>query len=62
MGDSVRNMRCALGLITATLASAGQFTTSISGAYPDIVSAIATDAAGNTYVVGSRQLPGRRRS
>jgi uncharacterized protein (TIGR03437 family) len=50
-------MRVVLFLIT-TLAIAGQFTTSIGDANTYLVSAIATDAAGNTYVVGSRQLAG----
>jgi uncharacterized protein (TIGR03437 family) len=45
-------------IIAASVAMAGEFTTSIGGAYPCVVSAIATDSAGNTYVVGSRQLPG----
>ena len=48
-------MRFVLFLIT-TLAIAGEFTTSLGDAYPYIISAIATDSAGNTYVVGSRQL------
>jgi hypothetical protein len=43
-----------LFLITVTLATAGEFTTSIGGLYPDVPSAITTDSAGNTYVVGSR--------
>jgi uncharacterized protein (TIGR03437 family) len=45
-------------LITTQAAIAGQFTTVIGGAYPVTVSAVATDSAGNTYVVGSAQLPG----
>lgn len=45
-------------LITIQTAIAGQFTTVIGGANPAAVSAIATDSAGNTYVVGSTQLPG----
>jgi uncharacterized protein (TIGR03437 family) len=45
-----------LALLSATGATAGQFTTSIGGTYLEAVSAIATDGAGNTYVVGSRQL------
>ncbi|MGA3186015.1 MAG: SBBP repeat-containing protein [Bryobacteraceae bacterium] len=49
-------MRFLLVLITTTLAIAGQFTTSIGDAYPFTVSAITTDSAGNTYVVGGRQL------
>ncbi len=40
------------------LAIAGEFTTSLGDAYPYTISAITTDAAGNTYVVGSRQLGG----
>jgi uncharacterized protein (TIGR03437 family) len=51
-------MRFGLFLIATALAMAGEFTTSIGGAYPHLVSAITTDSAGNTYVVGSRQLPG----
>jgi uncharacterized protein (TIGR03437 family) len=45
-------------LITTQTAIGGQFTTVIGGGYPVAVSAIATDSAGNTYVVGSTQLPG----
>jgi uncharacterized protein (TIGR03437 family) len=45
-------------IITAQTAIAGQFTTVIGGAYPAAVSAIATDSAGNTYVVGSMQIAG----
>jgi uncharacterized protein (TIGR03437 family) len=44
----------ALLSVTPTLAIAGEFTTSIGGAYPDVVSALTTDSAGNTYVVGTR--------
>ena len=51
-------MRFVFLLIATTLAMAGEFTTSIGGLYPSTVSAITTDSAGNTYVVGSRQLPG----
>jgi uncharacterized protein (TIGR03437 family) len=40
----------------AGLAVAGQFATSLGDAYPYQISAITTDAAGNTYVVGSREL------
>ncbi|HTB11722.1 MAG TPA: SBBP repeat-containing protein [Bryobacteraceae bacterium] len=40
----------------ATSAIAGEFTTSIGDTYPYTVSAITTDSAGNTYIVGSRQL------
>jgi uncharacterized protein (TIGR03437 family) len=46
-------MRCALFLIT-TQAIAGGFTTYIGTTYPYTVSAVATDASSNTYVVGSR--------
>jgi uncharacterized protein (TIGR03437 family) len=49
-------MRFVLFFITATLAIAGQFTTSIGDVYPFQVSAVAADSAGNTYVVGSRLL------
>src|SRR5580700_9825718 len=51
-------MRFVLFLITSTLAIAGGFTTSLGDAYPYTVSAITTDAAGNTYVVGSRTIAG----
>src|SRR5580658_6846676 len=44
--------------LTPSFAIAGQFTTALGGAYPATVSAIATDSAGNTYVVGSTRLPG----
>lgn len=51
-----------LGLILLSMAPifavAGQFTTVLGGEYPPTVSAIAVDSAGNTYVVGSTQLPG----
>jgi uncharacterized protein (TIGR03437 family) len=50
-------MRFAFFLIAAQ-AIAGDFTTSLGDAYPYAVSAITTDAAGNTYVVGSRTIPG----
>ena len=40
----------------ALLIIAGEFTTSLGDAYPYTISAITTDSAGNTYVVGSRQL------
>jgi uncharacterized protein (TIGR03437 family) len=49
-------MRFALFLLTAIVASAGEFTTSLGDVYPYTISAITTDSAGNTYVVGSRQL------
>jgi uncharacterized protein (TIGR03437 family) len=42
--------------LTTTLAIAGEFTTSLGDVYPYTVSAITTDAAGNTYVVGSRSI------
>ena len=48
-------MRLVLFLIT-TLAIAGDFTTSLGDTYPYTISAITTDSAGNTYVVGSRQF------
>ena len=51
-------MRFVLFLIATSLATAGEFTTSIGGFYPYAISAITADSAGNTYVVGSRQLPG----
>jgi uncharacterized protein (TIGR03437 family) len=43
--------------VAPTFGLAGQFTTVLGGTYPPTVSAIATDSAGNTYVVGSTQLP-----
>jgi len=49
-------MRFVLILLSATLAIAGEFTTSLGDANPYMISAITTDSAGNTYVVGSRQL------
>ena len=49
-------MRFALVFIASTLASAGEFTTSLGDANPYLISAITTDSAGNTYIVGSRQL------
>jgi hypothetical protein len=42
----------------AGLAVAGEFTTSLGDANPYTISAITTDSAGNTYIVGSRQLGG----
>src|SRR5580704_2037692 len=51
-------MRLVLFLLIPTLAIAGEFTTSLGDTYPYMVSAITTDSAGNTYVVGSRQLGG----
>ena len=51
-------MRFVFFLIATTLAMGGEFTASIGGLYPSTVSAITTDSAGNTYVVGSRQLSG----
>ncbi len=48
-------MRFAFFLIP-TLAIAGDFTTSLGDAYPYAVSAITTDADGNTYLVGSRVI------
>ena len=58
VGSYYGDMRFVFFLIATTLAMAGEFTTSIGGVYPSTVSAITTDSAGNTYVVGSRQLPG----
>jgi uncharacterized protein (TIGR03437 family) len=43
-------------ILVASLASAADFTTALSDAYPYTISAIATDAADYTYVVGSRQI------
>jgi uncharacterized protein (TIGR03437 family) len=51
-------MRFVLFLLTATLSFAGEFTTALGDTYPYTVSAITTDSAGNTYVVGSRQIGG----
>jgi uncharacterized protein (TIGR03437 family) len=48
-------MRFVLFFLT-TLTIAGDFTTSLGDTYPYTISAIATDPAGNTYVVGSRQF------
>jgi uncharacterized protein (TIGR03437 family) len=49
-------MRCFLFLTVAGVSFAGQFTTSLGDSYPYIISAITADSAGNTYIVGSRQL------
>jgi uncharacterized protein (TIGR03437 family) len=49
-------MRFLLFLSIAGVSFAGQFTTAVGDIYPYIISAIATDSAGNTYIVGSRQL------
>jgi uncharacterized protein (TIGR03437 family) len=46
-------MRLVLFLISI-VATAGEFTTSLGDTYPYNISSIATDAAGNTYVVGVR--------
>jgi uncharacterized protein (TIGR03437 family) len=43
-------------LFIAGVSFAGQFTTSLGDSYPYVISAITTDSAGNTYIVGSRQL------
>jgi uncharacterized protein (TIGR03437 family) len=43
-------------LFFAGVSFAGQFTTSLGDSYPYVISAITTDSAGNTYIVGSRQL------
>lgn len=48
-------MRLAL-IFVSTLAIAGQFSTSLGDQYPYTISAITTDAVGNTYAVGSRQI------
>lgn len=50
-------MRSLLFFIS-TLAIAGDFSTSLGDSYPYNISAITTDSAGNTYVVGSRALGG----
>ncbi len=49
-------MRFLLFLSIAGVSFAGQFTTSLGDSYPYVISAITTDSAGNTYIVGSRQL------
>jgi uncharacterized protein (TIGR03437 family) len=49
-------MRFLLFLFIAGVSFAGQFTTSLGDSYPYGISAITTDSAGNTYIVGSRQL------
>jgi uncharacterized protein (TIGR03437 family) len=49
-------MRFLLFFVTVAVAIAGEFATSIGDTYLEVVSAITTDFAGNTYVVGSRQL------
>jgi hypothetical protein len=55
----VRTFLCLVLLsVTETFAIAGQFTTALGATYPVLVSAITTDSAGNTYVVGSTHLPG----
>ncbi len=51
-------MRFVLFLITSTLALAGEYTTYLGDAYPRTITGIATDTAGNTYVVGNRGNPG----
>ena len=43
-------------LFIAGVSFAGQFTTALGDSYPYVISAITTDSAGNTYIVGSRQL------
>jgi uncharacterized protein (TIGR03437 family) len=50
-------MRFTLFLLS-TLAIAGDFATSLGDTYPYMISAITTDSAGNTYIVGSRALGG----
>jgi uncharacterized protein (TIGR03437 family) len=49
-------MRFLLFLSIAGVSFAGQFTTSLGDSYPYLISAMTTDSAGNTYIVGSRQL------
>src|SRR5580704_11478932 len=49
-------MRLLLFLFIAGVSFAGQFTTSLGDSYPYVISAITTDSAGNTYIVGTRQL------
>src|SRR5580658_1693149 len=49
-------MRFFLFLSIAGVSFAGQFTTAVGDAYPYTISDITTDSAGNTYIVGSRQL------
>jgi uncharacterized protein (TIGR03437 family) len=49
-------MRSLLFLFIGGVSFAGQFTTSIGDSYPYVISAITTDSAGNTYIVGQRQL------
>jgi uncharacterized protein (TIGR03437 family) len=51
-------LRVVLFIVTPGLAFSGPFTTALGGAYPFTVSAIATDSAGNTYVVGGTQISG----
>jgi uncharacterized protein (TIGR03437 family) len=43
-------------IFLSTLAIVEPFSTSLGGQYPYTISTIATDAAGDTYVVGSRQI------
>jgi uncharacterized protein (TIGR03437 family) len=50
-----KSMRFALNLIAATLAAA-DYTTYIGVTYPYSVCALTTDASGNTYITGSRNL------
>jgi uncharacterized protein (TIGR03437 family) len=49
-------MRLGLFILIPMLTIAGEFTTSLGDTYPYMISAITTDSAGNTYVVGSRAL------
>jgi uncharacterized protein (TIGR03437 family) len=49
--------RVILALVfVSTLAMGGQFSTALGDQYPYTISAITTDAAGNAYVVGARQI------
>jgi uncharacterized protein (TIGR03437 family) len=49
-------MRFLLLLFVAGVSFAAQFSTSLGDSYPYTISAITVDSAGNTYIVGSRQL------
>ena len=47
-------MRFFIILVFTTVAVAGEYTTYIGDSYPRSIAAIATDAAGNTYLAGNR--------
>src|SRR5260370_38673099 len=51
-------MRLVFFLASTAVAIAGEYTTYIGDIYPRNVSAITTDAAGNTYIVGNRGAAG----